>query len=121
MKRYLFILLLLVSCDKVDIKEEDMQKYPEVLPFILDNNEFEGSHDVDLGWLHFSYTPKKTNQNPVNIMDSIASEESWKVIKVSSAERVYIKEIKSYPADTTIDSLIVKFDPSHYRLQFELH
>lgn len=123
MRRYfIFILLVLGSCtERLDVKEEDLQKYPEILPFLLLEHEgFRGEHFLDPGWLHFSYTPTK-NSDPIRMLDSVALKEGWQIENTSNLDRVYLKEIKSYPADNGLDSLIVSYSTENNRLIFKRH
>jgi hypothetical protein len=120
MKNYLIVILFLAGCDQVGVSEEDIKKYPEINVFVLSNRDFKGSHDMDLGKLHFSYQPKFTNA-PIEKMDSIAEAGNWVIKKESNYRRVFLKEIKSYPADIGLDSLYVEFKPSENRLYFKWH
>lgn len=120
MKGYLIVILFLVGCDQVGISEDDVKKYPEINEFILSNKDFKGSHDMDLGKLHFSYQPKFTD-SPIEKMDSIAEARAWEIKKESNYRRIFLKEIKSYLADMAIDSLYVEFKPSENRLYFKWH
>lgn len=118
---FIFILLVLGSCtERLDVKEEDLQKYPEIFPFLLEHKDLEGEHFLDPGWLHFSYSPTKDN-DPIRMLDSVAVKEGWQIENTSNLERVYLKEIKSYPADNGLDSLIVSYSTENNRLTFKWH
>lgn len=119
MKNYILLTLLLVGCDQVATSEKDMQKYPDILPFILENRNFEAFHNTDLGWLHFSYEPMAGNA--LETTDSIADAEGWEILKESGLKRIYLKKIKSYPADNALDTLYVEIEPSKNRLYFKWH
>ncbi len=121
--RYCFLILIIIlsSClERLSVSEDDMKKYPEVLPFLLERKDLEGEHFLDQGWLHFSYIPTRSN-DVIRVLDSIAISENWKIEKTSDLERVYLKEIKSYPSDTGLDSLIVSYSTKNNRLIFKWH
>lgn len=123
MARYfIFTLFVLGSCtERLNVEEEDMKKYPEILPFLLlEHEDFKGEHFLDPGWLHFSYAPTKDN-DPTRMLDSVALKEGWKIENASYADRVYLKEIKSYPADNGLDSLIVSYSRENNQLVFKWH
>lgn len=120
MKSYLIVILFLVGCDQVGVSEDDVKKYPEINAFILSNEDFKGSHDMDLAKLRFSYQPKFIDA-PIEKIDSIAKARDWEIKKESGYRRIFLKEIKSYPADTGLDSLYVEFKPTENRLYFKWH
>jgi hypothetical protein len=123
MKRYfIFILLNLMACtERLAVEEDDINKYPKILPFLLlDHTDFEGEHFLDPGWLHFSYTSLMVN-DPFIVIDSIARKEGWQIEKVSNFDRVYLEEIKSFPADDILDSLIVNYNKETKRVEFKWH
>lgn len=96
------------------------RKYPDILPFVLKNQNFESVHNTDLGWLHFSFEPM--SGNPLETTDSIANIEGWRMLKQpDDLKRIYLKKIKSYPADDTLDTLYVELEPSKDRLYFKWH
>ena len=120
MKNYLIFVLLLVGCDQVDVSEKDIKKYPDIVPFVLKNQNFKGSHDMDLGWLHFSYQPETTNDLMI-AMDSIAVKSGWEVRDESKSKRIYLKKIESYSADRGLDTLFVEYRSNENRLYFKWH
>lgn len=120
MKNYLIIILFLVGCDQVGVNEEDVKKYPDIAAFVLSNRDFKGSHDMDMGKLYFSYQPIFP-EPPIKKMDSVAINGNWEIKKHSEFRRLYLKEIKSYPADTGLDSLFVEFKPKENKLFFKWH
>ncbi len=114
----LLLPILLGSCDTINMTEEDMQKYPELLPFVLDNTDFEGKHEIDLGQVTFSYDLSLPLKNAFDTIDAIAISRNWRVTKISSNERLYLKAIKDFPADVQEDSLLVVYSTAQSRLTF---
>jgi len=119
MKKWICICLILAGCDRINIREDDLRKYPEIQPFILAHEKFEGSHDIDLGKLKFSYELNKPYTAPFVTLDSIAARHNWIIKSPADDERIYEKKIKSYPANNEADSLYLKFDSDENRLFFE--
>lgn len=121
MRKIILIFCFLISCnERLETSYEDMKKYPEVLPFILSNKDFRGEHILDREWLHFSYKPKPS-EDIIFKLDSIATKEKWEIKEITNLRRVYLKEIKSYPADEGLDTLFVEFVPKDNLLQFKWH
>ena len=119
MRIFLLILLLsFMSCRRVPVKENEVLKYSDIIPFVLKNTDFKGSHDIDLGILYFNYKPTNSIFS-IREMDSIAENEKWKIKTLSTSKRLYLKEIKSFPDDVNLDSLFVYFDGN--RIFFEWH
>ncbi|WP_285060205.1 hypothetical protein [Pedobacter ginsengisoli] len=119
MKKWIYIWVVLVGCDQLKVTEDNLKNYPEIQPFILGHKEFEGSHDIDLGSLWFSYKLNKPYTAPFVTLDSIAARHNWIIKSPADDERIYIKKIKSYPANNEADTLHLKFNSKSDQLIFE--
>lgn len=120
MRFYIIILILLLfSCDTVSVNSEDVKKYSEIKPFVLNDRDFQGTHDLDLGILEFSYIIDTANAYALNKIDSVAINNEWNVNKISTYKRNYVKNIKAYPADNEQDTLYFEYDKTRNRLNFK--
>lgn len=124
--RYLVILLVLITiaCERNDIEKSELDKHKEMSPFLISSKEYKGTHYIDYGWVHFEYSYKNVplkNQNILGVIDSIANRNKWSILAMNPSNRIYIKMIHSYPADTTMDTLYVDKKSSSKKLKFRWH
>lgn len=114
-----FIFLFLLSCsDNLQFTEKDLEKHPEIQPFLLDIQDFKGVHNIDLAILDFSYSISKSDDSVFFILDSIAKNEKWVVCSKSAQTRVYTKYIQSFPGDEEIDTLTISYRNDEKRIYY---
>ena len=119
----LYIILIsfvLFSCsDNLDLKENDLKKYPWLTPFVQSNiKDFEGKHNMDLGTLEFSFQ-ESSQSNALSKFDTIAQKEQWKVIKKSPSEREFSKVVsENFKEGETV--IKVYLDTVNHRLHFQV-
>lgn len=115
----LIMLIILTNCDNIRQNYHDMLKYPEIKPFVLDSINFRGNLNIDNSSLKFSFSIKISY--PLIKIDSIASVKDWLLIDSTRESRMYVKDIKHYPADFKIDTLKIKYNEKKSRLSFNLY
>ncbi len=114
-------LLFILSCsDNVLLKENDLEKYPWLSPFMKEINytNFQGSHNIDLGILDFScsISSKRTNNTLLLHLDSIANTNRWDTLLKKDCERTYSKFISK--KDYVV--MQIKLDTKRDRLIFNI-
>lgn len=114
-------MLTIISCnDNVGMNKSDLQKYPWLSPFLISEiNGFDGSHQIDIGTLTFSFSlPAVQESNLFNTFDSIAQVESWSLVDSSKLARTYAKKLNQFDADTATTLLIIEMDTIEKRIGF---
>lgn len=108
MIRVVILILLFSGCSYVSSDEHEMGRYPEIERFILTEDKVQTKHFIDAGVKEFYF---RTNlQNYFAYTDSVALVNAWDRIEESKRKRVYTKLIKSYPADESVDTLVISID-----------
>lgn len=108
MIRVVILTLLFSGCAYVSSDEHEMGRYPEIERFILAEDKVQTKHFIDAGVKEFYF---QTNfQDYFVYTDSVALVNSWDKIEESKSRRIYTKLLKSYPADESIDTLVISID-----------
>jgi len=104
------------------MRETDLQKYPWITSFLVEDiNDFKGTHNIDIGTMQFSYTVSKGNKDSIlTKMDSIAQNESWKLVGSSVKGREYSKAINQYPANAEQVIIKIEIDTIEKRIHFNI-
>lgn len=112
--RYLLIIVIILSTacsENVSFQEKDISKYPWLSPFIEKNVDIEGSQNLDLGTIEFSY---QTSKNPAELFshfDSVAQSEKWITKQSASYVRTYSKKVKIYSSGLTEKQVNISLNP----------
>lgn len=112
------ILVIILGCNKLKNNYQDIKKYPEIVPFVLDSTSFDGYHDYDNAIIQFSYKINPKKYDILVYMDSVAFSNNWVIKRSKKLERVYTKYISSFPADNFVDTLFVSTDTTKNLLKF---
>lgn len=119
---YAISLALIVSCGYQSQDLKEIQRYPEISVFIIDSINFNGRHYYDTGSLAFSYEVRNIDcDESLRIIDSIATRDSWGVIQLSQQSRKYVKDVRWYDADKSLDTIICVCNERDVSLVFELN
>jgi hypothetical protein len=113
------IVTLCVACsEKISVELNEISHYPEIEKFLIEKRDFEGTNDLDQSTLEFSV--KLDNYNFVfNQLDSIALRNNWEIKSSKTLSRIYLKDIQSFPADSTVDTLKIEYNESSKRLSYK--
>lgn len=110
MRKIAIILTFIISaCGNKNFTSEDLKNNSEVLPFVLLNDDLNGEHDLDLGKLTFSYTPKSNSGSVLNEISSKALKNNWSVVDSGKDFIKFEKKIESFPADNQTTSVLVHY------------
>lgn len=91
------LLSVLLGCsDVVELKKTDVIKYPWLTPFILQTENFSGSHNLDLGTMNFKYKYDGTYTQMKGKIDKVIVENGWKLTLVKSNTWEIKKQIEIY-------------------------
>lgn len=120
---YFFIIILFISCKQISSYNiSDFEKHPEINVFLFDTINLEAKHYYDRAWLHFSFQTNSVNEHSImELVDSIAISNDWEKIESTENSGNYIKSIKSYPADSEMDTLYFNYNSIDKRLNFKWH
>lgn len=113
----IFSLFLITGCDVVVMGYEDVEKYIWLSPFLLEENNFKGSHDTDNASFNFSISVD--DFHGLEVFDSIAIENGWKITNTNQfTERIYSKNIQLYPSDDRMDTLKLVYTLDNSQLKY---
>lgn len=107
----------------VTSKEADLEKYPELRPFIHQMLRFHGEDtDLEYGVFRFSYESREQEAKTLlAVIDTNATSSGWQVILRNDLKRGYSKNLQRYPAQTRDDRVWVEYDAGTRRLHVEWH
>jgi hypothetical protein len=120
-----FLTFILFSCNDIAIMQEsDLKKYPWLTAFISASNysEFEGTHNIDIGTIEFSYKIAGGKSNRVFVqLDSIAKKDNWEILKSTDLNREYSKRVSKDIKDGGNILLKIELDTIHNKLLYNIH
>jgi hypothetical protein len=125
MKSTLIIFVILVmlsnSCtDNVSLNNSDFNKYPWLMPFIIENNGISGTHNIDLGSMKFKYEYLCEYTCAKNYIDSIILADKWDIKLSTNNLRTVQKEIPIYNGVLEFVTMKIKLDSVHGVAYFEI-
>lgn len=126
MKNYILLFIGVItfcSCsDNVDMQETDLKKHPWLTSFLISEiKNFEGTHNIDIGTMQFSYAiPIKSKDGILINIDSVAKNENWSLISSSVIGREYSKTLKQFQADTEQTFVKIEIDTIENRIRFSV-
>lgn len=93
-------------------EEADLQKYPELTPFICGMVDFRGEVcDIERGSFAFSYLTSATNaRHFFESVDKAAKRSGWSVSFADAMARVYETNLQRYSARNIRDAVSVRYD-----------
>lgn len=119
----IILIFLFIGCvEKSNYSVSDFERHPEIKVFLIDTIDFRATHYFDRAWLHFSYKSRNISiYKTVDSIDCIAKINNWQIEKISDNKRIYLKFIKSYPADNAVDTLYFNYDKNSNTCNFKWH
>ena len=106
------------SGEFVTSKEADLEKYPELRPFIHQMLRFHGGDtDLEYGVFRFSYESREQDAKTLlAVIHMNATTSGWKVIRRNDLMCGYSKNLKRYPAQSRDDLVWVEYNAETRRL-----
>ncbi len=126
MRNYILLFIGVItfySCsDNVGMKETDLKKYPWLTSFLISEiKDFEGTHNIDIGTMRFSYAiPIKSKNGILVKIDSVAKNENWSLISSSVIGKEYSKMLNQLQADTEQTFVKIEIDTIENRIRFNI-
>lgn len=126
LKKYslLFVFIFLFSCsDNVKLSISDIEKYSWLTPFTTEfrTAEFEGTHNIDLGTMNFSFKYKDRKSTDIFMkIDSVAYYENWSIEEKTKLYRKISKFVSEYEKDSSYVSIIIRVDTLKERVFFKV-
>jgi len=117
MKTLAFLIPILVGCTTIERQNADPDKYPEISIFLKDGDDLQSIHNIDNSTIKYEFYQDDRDAY-FKLIDSLSAIEGWRKVSIrdSGFTRVYIKNIKSYPADHQVDTVIIKEGNDNFKL-----
>jgi hypothetical protein len=110
MKKIALILFVFISsCGNKNFTSADLKNNPEMMPFVLPNTNFISEHDLDLGKLEFSYSPKSNTDSVLAVIKNNALKNHWSLINSDFEFLKFTKNVQSFLADNQKDTVEVYY------------
>lgn len=113
---YVIYVVWTSSYDHVATQKSDLEKYPELMPFVHQMTHFiSGMSDIERGVLCFAYVTDITNVFSFFAdVDAAATDIGWEIIYTDRLVRTYRTNLMRYSAQLKSDTVILKYDEEAY-------
>jgi hypothetical protein len=113
-----FLTVVFLSCGDKKFTEKDLNQNPKIKPFILNNKEFSGEHNLDLGKVEIIYKPLMSLDSCKIVIKNNAIHDNWKIFESNYNKIIFIKKLQLYPNANSNDTVRVFFKKDNIKIKW---
>jgi hypothetical protein len=110
--------LLTTSLDTTVPRESDLEKQPELAPFLVGRQGFRGiEFNLDTNYYSFAYPTSVLKSGALFAqVRSAAESQGWKLVTATDQQQSYAKKSGAYPAANELDKVTISYDVTKHEV-----